>query len=358
MITTAPREMVAPAIDRPCSRKLEDLLRHIGWSLQPEADRPGRTIEDFVTAFRKAFKLSLPIAPQMTKFLSEAGIEMNWLEERKGVNVDASYDYDAASQKWQIYVRSGLGIFEPRAILHEVYEIFFWRCYHVIPWFKDWAIQNKIYDPHDKADDYASLMMLPRRKFCNLAKKLDYDIWRLASHCQVHPNSCFNAVTRYASFKHPFFHMNLSFGALPDQLSMLYEENTLQAKIVGKAYKSPQNEEYGLNWEYLEPEEKVRWQLMDCIKDLSHKGEFLDIPSSNSSHLAHRNGKTIFAETDCFAGCVLQGPVSVIARPGKNSHVYVQVVPSGYSSALQANPEKPFMGWPKLLARDHPDAVD
>lgn len=350
-LQTIQNEIIKPAVNKAAGEAMETFCRYIAWYLRPDQDRPARTLEDLVTTLRGRFKLTLPIVPQLTKFLAELGIEMIWFEQQENVNVDGFYSYDSPSQRWQIHIPSGLSIFEPRAILHETFEIFFWRCYHTIEWFPQWAIDNKILDPHEKADEFAFLMMLPRQKFCNLAHKMDCDLWQLASRCNVHPSPCFNAISRYMKFSYPFFHLRLNFGAKPDQPTMQFDDNYLQAKIIGKACKYPKDESLGSDWENVAPEVREKWLLMDHFGAFRPKGEFLDIPSTDVTAIALARQETVTAETDRVAGCLLDGSVSVIARPGEKSQVYVQVIPCGHADPRKAEPVDPHVAWPLMPSR-------
>ncbi len=340
-------EVVKPAIDKPAGKGLEDLVRHIGWKMQPDADRQEPyTLEDFANLIRRRYKLTMPVAPQLSKMLTEMGIEMVWFEQQKNVNVDGWNIYDLASHLWQIHIPSGLGIFEPRAILHETFEIVFWRCYHRIPWFAAWAKEMKIIDPHKSADEFAFLVMLPRRKFCNLARRLECDIWQIAPKCAVHPSVCFSAVSRYMNFPFPFFHLRLSFGAKPDQMSMRFDDEWTQAKIAAKTYKPPKDEELDPYWDNLSPEQLRLWLPLTHFEKFRPKGEFLDIPLDDVTALALQRYQTVIAQTDRVAGYQLEGPVSAIARPGEKSQVYVQVVPCGYEALLRAKEVDPLTVWP------------
>jgi len=130
MSLTAQTVVVKPALDRPLSPKLEEFLTDICWRLQEMPDKPRMTLQDFADALRTKFKLGVPLMPQLHKFLAEMGVGLEWRDKAKGL--DGSFDYDPIQGRWVIYIPADLGLRESFVIMHEVFELVSWRCYHRI----------------------------------------------------------------------------------------------------------------------------------------------------------------------------------------------------------------------------------
>ncbi len=342
MTLTAQAEIVKPTIDRPLSEKLENLLTNICWRLQEMPDRPRMTLQDLSDALRTEFKLGIPLMPQLSKFLEAMGIGL--VGREKGCGLDASFDYNPLKGRWEIYAPSDLGLRESFAIMHEVFELVSWRCYYRIPWWAEWAREEGCADPHKKADEFAFFTVLPAQKFRNRAKQRGYDLWELATLCQTTPAPCFQALTRYVLFPYPYFHALLSVGAQPDQSWMMFDEDTVPTKVLRKNYKKPTEDEAGINWEHLAPDQYPSWEAVRAFsseaksQSLPQKNNCFELRCDDLVYQAKIQAQTLSATTDRIAGIRLNAPVDVIVTPNpeRPSMVHLQMMPAGFMKRLLA----------------------
>ena len=350
LATTAKPMTVKPAIDRPLSPLLEDFLADLCWRWQEMPDRPRMTLQDFAQALRSKFKLGIPLMPQVHKFLADLGIGLEWRHHANGL--DGSFDYNPLKARWEIYIPADLGLRESFVIMHEVFEVLAWRCYHRIPWWADWARVESCSDPHKKADEFAFLTVLPPQKFRNRAKKLNYDVWELSNRCQTTQGPCFQALTRFPSFPFPFFHALFSVDARPDQTWMFFENDVVSTRVVRKNYKKPTEEEVGIEWEKLKPSQRPSWEAVETfssagkIQNLPAKNECFELGHDDLVYQAKMQSQVLSATTDRIASITLDAPVDVIIRPKPDqpSLVYLQVLPEGFAKRLAADKGCPLGG--------------
>ena len=343
MSLTAQTVVVKPALDRPLSPKLEEFLTDICWRLQEMPDKPRMTLQDFADALRTKFKLGVPLMPQLHKFLAEMGVGLEWRDKAKGL--DGSFDYDPIQGRWVIYIPADLGLRESFVIMHEVFELIFWRCYYRIGWWAEWAREEGFTDPHTKADEFAFFTIVPSTKFRNRAKKLGYDLWGLSTLCHVTHGSCFQALTRSTPFLFPFFHALLSIGTQPDQGRMIFDNDTFSTKVLYKNYKKPYEDEGGMYWEYLNPDQFLSWDAVGTfsseakVQRLPARKQCFEIRSDNLIYQAKTEAQPLSATTDRIAGVILDAPVDVIVspKPDQPSLVYLQVMPAGFIERLLAD---------------------
>jgi hypothetical protein len=336
MSLTAQVGTVKPAIDRPLSQRTEDWITDICWRLQKIPDRPRTTLEDIANSLRKEFKLGIPLMPQLHKLLANLGVGLESREKADGL--DASFDYKSlkGQGRWEIYAPSDLGLRESSVIMHEVFEIVFWRCYHRIPWWAEWATEEGIIDPHKKADEFAFFCTLPATKFINKAKALDYDLWQLSGQCQANPFSCFNAISRFAFFPFPFFHILMSVGAQADQAKLMFDEDTVPTKVLRRRYKKPPADDCGIDWENLSRVEFQQWEAVGAFQNLPSKNNCFELRNDDLIYQAKLQSQAFSATTDRTAGIILDAPVDVVVNPNPDqpSLVYLQVMPAGCAKLL------------------------
>ena len=309
---------------------LEQLVSHIGREMRPFPERPPYTLQEFVWKFTKFMNLrEMPIRAHIERLLEELGIF--WEIENK--EYAPTFFYEPNNRRWEIHTSSMEDEWTSIKILHEVFEIVCWRCYYRIPWWKQWAASQGMTNPHDKAEEFAFLVVLPDGKFRALAKKMKYDLWALAGVCRVPSTVCFQALNRHIGFDYPMFHAWLRCEQQPPlrTLSMFDEpEQECWALVKKKGLKGPKPdpEEYSLHGDF---EALTQWSAVWDLDNLSKTGTLICMERDDVVETARRRAGLVVTRARRVAGVPLGGMATVIIRTPKNSiaSVYLQVIPIG-----------------------------
>jgi len=214
--------------------------------------------------------------------------------------------------------------------MHEAYEFLFWRCFHQIDWWQEWAEQKNYVDPHNQADSFAALVVLPYWSFMNAAKRHKCNIWSLSGYCEVSPGYCFYAINRFVKYDFPFFHALLHIDVKFKQLSMFPDDDNTNYKVLMKAFMQPQDEKM---WKQVSAQcREAAYAMEDIHMYFPPKDSIRELVEDDIVNKARLSKEPDCLSTNRLAGLHLHAPVDAIVLPNiyETRQVYVQAVPHGW----------------------------
>jgi len=188
-----------PAINAPCSPKMEALVGEIGRDLKPGGDHEC-SLQEIARRVCSTFNLKPPILEtKILTFLETADIYQNKAPAAK----DTTFVYNRVMSRWEIHTRPCAPNDWSREVWHDVWEILFWRCYYRIPWWREWAAGQNYDKPHDSADRFAYLLLLSPQSVPAQSRKRYYDVYEVAKFYGVPTNFAFQALSSCPKLSHP-----------------------------------------------------------------------------------------------------------------------------------------------------------
>lgn len=188
-------------------------------------------------------------------------------------------------------------------------------------------------NPHDKAEEFAFLVVLPDGKFRGLARKLKYDLWTIAGICQVPPHVCFKGLNRHVNFDYPMFHAWLHCGEKPPTrtLSMFDDPDQESWALVKRGNFKGRKFLVGGNLGGKDPEEWMRWSAIGDMDSFPKQNEFVCMKPDDVIETARKLARVTVVKARRVAGVPLGSLATVIVRtPEKTiNSVYFQVIPAG-----------------------------
>jgi len=193
------RTLSNPSENNLANTRLERFVALLGYELSPNLT-VWEMLPEIARRLCQEFNLKPPIlSDKIRTFLEEAGIHL----EDDPYCDSTTFFYNRTMSRYEIRTRSCFQGEWSLEIGHELWEILFWRCFHKIDWWKDWAIRNKITKPHDKADEFAFHLLLSPGSVPAQAKKCGHDVYAVARYYRVPTNLAFRALSSYGRYKHP-----------------------------------------------------------------------------------------------------------------------------------------------------------
>lgn len=193
------RTLDNPLEDAPSKEPLELFVTALGRELPPNLSLYEMQIE-IVRRLCHRFNLRPPISGiKIRTFLEIVGI---YLDEAPNAH-STGFVYNKVMSRYEIRTRPCFHQEWSLEVWHEVWEVLFWRCFHKIKWWKQWALDEKINSPHDKADEFAFHLLLSPQSVPPQAKKRGYDVYEVAKHYGVPTNLAFRALNLYTAYEHP-----------------------------------------------------------------------------------------------------------------------------------------------------------
>lgn len=334
-----------PAENEPCSEKLEKFVKDIAWQLKSgHGDECSQ--EEIIRRVCNKFNLKPPITGgKIRTFLEESGI----YHEVSGNAGDTTFFYNRLMSRWEIHTRPCATYEWSREVWHDVWEILFWRCFHVIPWWKEWAAQKGYLRPHDKADEFAFLLLLSSLSVPAQARKRLYDVYGVADYYTVPTSLAFRALQSYTRFSHPLLMAVLRLDVRPPEPKQssigggLFEEynapaTSVYAQVYHKVNK-PGYERPGYD-AVLDP----RWQqehrdLQQSFKTLSHhlrQKSIVCVSPDDPMYRYCRQAEPRAWVVQHLFGVDLPKEVCVITRqsPRCSNEIFLQVIPCEYEDAF------------------------
>jgi hypothetical protein len=300
-------------VDRPAGKTLEDFCLELGRILRSQEEPVFLYAELIAHWFRWRFNLYPPVMPNLGQLLDELGID--WATSY-AIESDepASYTYDWQKSQWCITTRTDAGLMESIHILHELYELFWWRCYYLLPEWKEWVEFSNMNHPHPTADEFARDLVLHMESFGSVAQEFKYNPIMLAGRYQTAAGICFQTFLR-VNFPVPYIQVRLDTVSRQAQSSMdLFEDAPAAlARIHTKGAKFHTN--HSLR----------KWTAMFHLREhLPCKNTF--VPVEDWICKAILRGFPTTCETDRLLGIQLPKPVFAVVRP-RFSKPFLQVVP-------------------------------
>ena len=230
-----------------------------------------------------------------------------------------------------------------------MWEILFWRCFHRIRWWKDWAAQKGYDRPHDKADEFAFLLLLSPQSVPAQARKRYYDVYEVAKHYSIPTNLAFRALQSYTHFPHPILMAVLRLGVPPPlprqpslEESLFADDDVSTDAVYARVYQKANKRGIQRKADAALPH--CEWQ--QDFRATERSFEIL------SKHFRKDNTPRIAAQDPMYCYCRqedardwtvqhvfgvdLPKEVCVITRqsPRCSDEIFLQVIPCGYKDAF------------------------
>lgn len=332
-----------PAENLSCGEKLEKFVREIAWQLKPGyGDECSQ--EEIARRLCRAFHLKPPITGEKIRtFLEESGI-YHEVSENAG---DTTFFPNRLMARWEIHTRPCKTYEWSREVWHDVWEILFWRCFHVISWWKTWAAQKGYFRPHDKADEFAYLMLLSSLSVPAQARKRQYNVYGVANYYTVPTNLAFRALQSYTRFSHPLLLAILRLDVGPPVLSQapvagcLFEEyNAPTRGVFARVYRKVHKRGYGspypdaaLDPQWQEEHRNIR-QSFETLSQHLRENNIICVSPDDPMYQYCRQEEAKLWKVQHIFGVDLPKEVSVITRqsPRCSNEIFLQVVPCGHEA--------------------------
>ncbi len=323
----------------PAGWPLESLVTEIDRELNPNTGCECSQ-QEIVRRICHTFKLTPPITGEKIRLFLETCDIYHEVAPSIG---HTTYICNRPLSRWEIHTRPCFTYEWSREVWHEVWEILFWRCYHRIPWWKDWAKRNGYDNPHDKADEFAYLMLLSSQSVPAQAKKRYYDVYEVANYYTVPTNLAFRALQSYTRFSHPILMVVLRLDVPPPVQRQVSLEDGLfandgvpadgcYAKIYHKGNKPGSRQkaiENLTNPERLQELRAVEMSFQTLSKHFRHD-KILHIDASDPIYRYSRQPDARGWTVSHLFGVDSAAEVSVITRqsPRCKDEIFLQVVPT------------------------------
>src|SRR5579859_1974071 len=118
-------------VNEPAGEALETFCLEVGKRLRASPHPVMLSPEIIADYFRSHFDLYPPVISKLGCLLDQLEIDWSNDEQIQG-DGPACYLYNRNLGRWQIIVRSDARSMESIQVLHELYELLWWRCYYLI----------------------------------------------------------------------------------------------------------------------------------------------------------------------------------------------------------------------------------
>ncbi len=362
-----------PAPNLPCKPPFEALVQKIGWELRPASDRKCSQ-QEIARMLCSDFNLKPPITGEKIRtFFEMAGIH----HDVAPCSGETTFIPNRSMRRWEIYTRPCATFEWSREVWHEVWEILFWRCYHCIPWWKDWAARNGCYRPHAKADEFAYQVLLSPQSVSAQSRKRYYDLYEVANYYSVPTNLAFRALQSYSRFEFPLLFMVLRMDTKPpDQAQISLQgdlfghtddrANIVHATVWHTAYKKgllPQVHEL---FSAEETENRRALELnFQTLARHCRKGVSLCTEANDPLYRYCKQTEPKSWSVSHVFGLDLTAEVTVITRqsPRCDNEIFLQIMPAGQEASFLENtnklltPEELLQGWVNKEWRQAADSL-
>ena len=320
MLTTSPHlSMRTNDVNMPAGEAMELFCLELGERLRKSPVPVELSAKYIARCFLLHFDINWPVMSKLGETLDLLGI--SWLSNCSiPTNLSACYIYDRQADIWEIQVRDGAPRMESVYVMHELYEILWWRCYYLIPEWRQWAAAAQMSSPHTNAEDFARAVVLPQQPFETQAVENGYNPVTLAAIFQTAPGYCFQSLL-YLTYPLPYIQLRIDLDVKPDQSDFCFDEQPLtQAQIMTKGTRIRPNAS------------KTKWTSMFVLQDsLPKKNDFVSIENWISKAVNEQRDEAQYVST-LFA-VPLPKPVYVVVRHNYK-RAFIQIVPVGKEEML------------------------
>jgi hypothetical protein len=303
-------------------RTLLEFCGFLAEALHPACRAHSPSVEDIAHAFRQFWRVPVPVGPHLEELCRKMDVAL--LRHDNIAGLDACSDFEMERQRWEIYVRSDVGIREGLCILREVFQILSRQACESISWWSDWLAAGHNLSADRLASRFAYAVVLPPQPFREEAVAHGLNPWTLATRFLTTPGACFFALTRAMRLPAPYFQAHLNFRPpAPEQTRLFFIEQSVQAQIWRKSL----SRAYGSAGK--------RWLEMEALAaGFPAMGRILEADGLLLE--AIRSCRPLMETADRLAGIPLPHPVCIVARPNgmAQSQMFVQAVPHDYAGLL------------------------
>jgi hypothetical protein len=300
----------------PAGDRLEQFCLELGEYLRSQQEST-QLVFLIANLFADYFTLKYPIAPQIASLLDNLEIVLEYVDHANAEPTTYTYSYDRG--KWVIFLREDAGRMDVVHILHEVFEILWWRCSYLIPEWSQWVSLSKIRHPHEVAEEFAQGVILPVGVFGELAKQHGYNPITLGGIFQVPAGVCFQQILRL-QIAFPYIQARLDFTRTPTQGQFDFDEAGDEVQIVTKGCKLRKS---------LKPSSYPEMRQLE--KGLAKRKSFIFLEGWINEAMETKSAQG--RETDIVLGVRLPRTVFVALRPQREK-AFLQIVPMKYRDRL------------------------
>ena len=270
---TTDRTLDDPFENQPAKEPLEQFVMVLGREL-PRTLKPREMQMEIIRRLCHEFNLRPPVLSVAIKnFLELVGIHLNDAPRAHST----LFIWNPEMSRYEIKTRTCWQQEWSLEIWHEVSEIIFWRCYHKIRWWKQWAASNRLVKPHDDGDEFAYHLLLSPQSVPSQAKKRGYNVYEVAKYYRVPTHFAFRALSSCNNYEGPVLMALLHLNARPPTSPQTPCPKDLFAETVGvnqtahavvwkRFFKKRKDEEdvYGLDFQghQLRNAEKKAFELL------------------------------------------------------------------------------------------------
>ncbi|HLV78699.1 MAG TPA: hypothetical protein VKT32_00415 [Chthonomonadaceae bacterium] len=291
-------------------------------TLHPVCRERPPTVEDIAHAFRQFWRVPVPVAPHLETLCRAMNVALYRHDNIAGLDVCS--DFETETQRWEIYVRSDVGMREGLCVLREIFRILSRQAYESVSWWSDWLAAGRAESANRLASRFAYAVALPPQTFEEAALAHGLNPWTLAARFMTTPGACFFALTRFLRLPAPYFQAHLNFRPpAPEQTRLIFIEQSVQAQVWRKSLsRSPGRAD-------------ARWPEMQALAaGFPAAGRLLEADGFLLESI--RACQPLLETTTRLAGISLPHPICVAARPNglAQSQMFVQAVPEAYAGVL------------------------
>ena len=352
-----------PATNAPCSREMEALIGEIGRDLRPGGDYECSQ-EEIARRVCSVFKLKPPILEaKILIFLEMANIYQKNAPAAK----DTTFVYNRLMSRWEIHTRTCAPHDWSREVWHDVWEILFWRCYHRISWWREWAAGKKYDKPHDSADRFAFLLLLSPQSVPAQARKRCYDVYEVAKFYGVPTSLAFNALSCCPKLSFPLLMAIVRLdAAAPAETQMTLDgdlfaqDDRLAAPVYAHVYQKAYKRASGVREPgfYLSAQQQKEERVMEWTFTALHKhfrkNNILEVLGDDPMYYNSRQAEARVQTVLHLFGLDLDTEVSVITRqsPRDCKEIFLQVVPPAEAAGFMPRVSGPEDAAMRVVLQD------
>lgn len=337
---TFERTLDNPFGNHPAKEPFEQFVDLLGRELSPHETLHEMQIQ-IAQLLCREFNFKPPVhSDKIKKFLDFVGIHLDEAPQAQST----LFMWNPVMSRYEIKTRTCWQQEWSLDISHEVWEIIFWRCYHKIRWWKQWAANNKVSTPHDKADEFAYHFLLSPQSVAAQAKKRCYNVYEVAKYYSVPTNLAFRALSCCNNYEHPvmmaLLHLNAGQPS-PEKVSCLIDlfnqsQGFAHAKVWKRFIKpgKAQQDNCGLDFQgyQLQEAETKAFKVLDKYLKTNETISFEEI---DPLYCYGRHSEPKEWTVPHVLGLDLPTPMTVITQqsPYKSSELLLQIMPPRFTSA-------------------------
>lgn len=312
-----------PFPDVPASPMLERFVESIGKKYKARGRGKLGSLQTLAGEFRRRFRIGTRVRVQIYKLAKDLGVEIVNVASHPKAGLYGRSTYNPDLSRYEVHIPPLMKQDEGVTVLHEIFELLFWRCHHRIEWWEDWIRIQRIHDPHLVADQFALKVILSSHRVRKYVKEQGLNPWSMADSFELWPGICTLGIIQYIGFPCPFLQVFL------DMRDSSVQQPLLDFNGTGKFATIKQ-----IHMKSRDLISNYQCQEMNELEQIFKKrADTIEIPCGDFISEVRESGMARGAYQEKVLGVSLKSPVYVMARPRKNQ-IILQYVPINSESIL------------------------